>query len=194
MNRLLAQIKSQISDAHEGIWSRHPLPTQYPCFKSAPVAARHVLSLFSGPIMVARDPSLRPLREAALINGRTLIVPDRGSSALYRIPATAMMKGVLLIDPMPTGAVVYTGDIQVLVVGCHAFDPLNTWLYGMGCTTAYLISELPELISKMPLVICMVSDAQQVSGWPRIAEAHQAAAVVTATRLIALGTGETEML
>ena len=126
--------------------------------------------------------------------GRTLVVPDSGSSALYSIPVTAMVDGVLKIDPIPRGSVLYSGDLSVLVVGCHAFDPLNTWLYGRGCATAYLISELPELTSKPPLVICMASDAQQVSGWPTMAESHQAAAVITATRLIVLGTGETEVL
>ena len=190
---MVAQIKRQLREAGESVWQRYPLPGQPPSFRTAPQASQNVLSLFSGPILVARDVSLRWMKEAVLIAGRVLVVPDRSSQDLYQVPSSAMKGGVLRLDGAE--GVPYHGTATAVVVGCLAFDPQSRRLYGFdGGQSENLLSSLDELLrGPRPLVVCLASDSQQVSGWPESAESHWADVVVTATRLISLGTGETEM-
>ena len=84
-----------------------------------------------------------------------------------------------------------------MVTGCHAFDPLKNRVYGLDtCRTEHRIGELRDglpdgwvLPPGVPVMV-LASDAQQVSGWGDHGLAHEADMVVTASRLVMLGTGE----
>ena len=142
-----------------------------------------------------RDQSLRAVREEVLRQGYELIVPLRACPEPVRIPQGALTGtgGVLIIDPLPKGAEPYCGQVDIVVVGCHAFDPQCARLYALdSCRTERLLDEYRDCLESgfsVPAtvpVICLASDAQQVSGWPIAALAHHAHMVVTATREIEL--------
>lgn len=196
------QVKLQLRDARENVWTRFPLSDDYPGFRTAPVAAQNLLQQFDGPWLVMRDPSLRAMREAVLRADSTLIIPNRSGDSLIRIPSDALgsrqggRSPVLRIDPAPPGSESYMGPVQAVVAGCLAFDPMRRRVYGLDCHTEYLLGELRDglpsgwvLPDHVPVMV-LASDAQQVSGWGDAYLAHEADFVVTGTRLIALGTGD----
>jgi len=202
---MLDAVRAQMKQAGEVAWSRYPLPTDFPCFRTAPVAAQNLLQQFDGPWLVMRDPCLRAMREAVLQSGHELVIPERASVELIRIPVNALRcpqdgrSPVLRIEAAIPGSSVYRGPVQAVVVSCHAFDPLRRRVYGLDtCRTEYLLGELRgglqdgwTLPAHVPVMV-MASDAQQVQGWGDEGSAHEADFIVTSTRLIALGTGDTE--
>lgn len=203
--QMVEAVRLQLRAAGETMWARYPLQTDFPCFRTADTAARNALTLFDGPWLVMRDPCLRPMREAVLVGGRTLVIPDRSGEELLHIPASALSRPVdgrsplLSISPAPRGSTVYRGAVQAVVVGCHAFDPLNRCVYGLDtCRTERLLGDLRDGMPdgwQLPdhvAVLVLASDAQQVQGWGEVGLAHDAHFVVTATRLIALGRGDEE--
>ena len=205
--QMTAQVRSMLKQAGETVWARFPLATDFPRFRTAGLAATNALQLFGGPLLVMRDPCLRPMREAVLRANGTLVIPERAGVELLEIPASALQipqdgsSAVLRIETAPPGSKPYCGPVQAVVVGCHAFDPLRRRVYGMDtCRTEYLLGELRDglqngwaLPANVPVVV-LASDAQQVQGWGDQGLAHEADFVVTSTRLIALGKGDTERI
>lgn len=195
--QLVGQVRQQLKAAGESVWQRKPLVTTFPSFRSAPLAAKRLMGSFPEcrRWLVLRDQSLRAVREEVLRQGYELIVPQRTSAEPLRIPQAALTEpgGVLIIDPLPRGAEPYCGQVDIVVVACHAFDPLCPRLYALdSCRTERLLDEYADGLESgfcVPAtvpVICLASDAQQVCGWPTQAEGHSAHMVVTSTRAIEL--------
>lgn len=201
---LLLHIKSSLRQAGDSQWARYPLPTDFPAFRSSGQAARNALGLFEGPWLVMRDPCLRVMREAVLLAGRTLVIPTLGARDLTSVESSSLRdtgtSAVLGITRIPAGSR-YRGEVGVVVVACHAFDPMKRRVYGLDtCRTERFLQDLYEdglcdgykLNPQVPVVV-LASDAQQVSGWGDQWLAHPADLVVTSTRIIRLGTGEQEL-
>ena len=195
------EVKARLKAAGQLVWQRHPLPWTHPSFKSCAVAAQRLLFDFdeSKAILVMRDPCLRSVREAVLFEGRTLVVPSRYGDAVYSIPHSAIAGGTALrIDPLPLGSEPFNGAVDLVVVACLAFDPLQKRLYTFEDEkTAYVLDELRQglesgwcLPDKVPIA-AVAADEQQVSGWLGFAQGSvEADVVVTQSRTVILGTGE----
>ncbi len=178
-----------------------------PPFGSAPMAAANLLGLLPAglPLLVMRDPVLRPLRELALERGFPLVVPDKVGDQVYRVPRTTLfapdgrrLVEALRIDPLPFGSEVYSDPVGAVVVGCLAFAPCCRRLCSFDCDrTAAVLDGLREgLASGFTLgpnvpVIALAHDVQQIDGMPDCAFGFaEADAVVTPTRVFLLGGGE----
>jgi 5-formyltetrahydrofolate cyclo-ligase len=194
---LTASIKLKLKEAGELKWQRYPLPHTHPSFKSCAIAATRLLQEIEGAkaILVMRDVCLRPVRELILKSGLNLIIPNRYGTGIGLIPQHAMADGVLRIDPPPPGTTPYTGDIDVVIVGCLAFNRAEKRLYTYEAEhTASVLDELRQgldsgftLNSNVP-VVAVCADQQQVEGWPSSAQGFvEAGAVVTPTRTLVLG-------
>jgi len=200
---MLDQIRTQLKTAGETVWARYPLSTDFPCFKSATLAARNVLKLFPAfrRWLVMRDPCLRHVREEVLHQGYDLIIPPENGLTPLLIPSAALpltpggRSGSLRITPAPSGSSPYSGPVDIILVGCHAFDPKLKRVYALDtCRTERLLVEYRDGLDdgwqvdgSVP-VIAVASDAQQVDGWPTDAGlGHEVHAVVTSTRFIEMG-------
>lgn len=198
-DRCIVEIQRRLKLAGEYVWQRYPLPTQHPSFRSCGVAATRMLVELAGfqTYLVMRDQCLRPVREAVLKSGKTLVVPLRHGAGAVEIPGSALVGGVLRIDPLPQGSTAFTGTVNVVVVACHAYDARERRLYSFELEqTAVVLDELYQglgtgwrLPETVP-VVCVAADQQQVADWPDYAKSWvRACAVFTQTRTILLGTG-----
>lgn len=199
-DRLAVEMRRRICAAGEFQREKFPHPWNPPAFRSCRQLARTLIEAF--PLihdwLVMRDSCLRPLREELLKAGRTLIVPARYGHSVWRIPPSALRAdGVLVIDPMPKQGTPYSGNVDMLVVGCMGFHPAARRLYGLDPErTASLLERLREglengfrLSSSTPTV-CLAADCQQVADWPESALGYVTAHfVATPTRFITLGSG-----
>lgn len=199
-DRCIKEINERLRAAAEHVWQRHPLPTQHPSFKSCGVAASRMISDLEGfnTYLVMRDPCLRPVREAVLAYGKTLVVPLRYGAGVVEIPASAVKAGVLRLQPLPPGSKPYAGAVDVVVVACHAFDARERRLLSFELEqTQNALDELHQgLVNGFQLpatvpVVAVAADQQQVRDWPESAKSWvRACAVFTQTRTIILGSGE----
>ncbi len=202
--QLIEQVRQQLKAAGETAWQQYPLPTDFLCFKSAALAAQNALAVVAqGRWLVMRDAALGPMREAVLAAGRQLIVPTSGGREFLSIPYSGPSsplggRSVLRLSHLPPEAAPYRGGVDVVVVGCHAFEAGRQRVMALdSCRTE---GRLEDWRDGLPdgwrlgsvLVIALAADAQQVSGWPEWAEGHPADVVITPTRVVALRTGEQE--
>lgn len=198
-------IAGRLKQAGEWLYSRGRV--DHPCFKSARVAAENLLRLLlaTAPLLVMRDQCLRPLREFLLELDRPLLCLNKLGDCPYRIPRSALytpdgrrVVAALRVEPLPYGAEPYVGAVGAVIVGCLAFDPHSRRLYSFdGDRTAAVLDEMLEgLASGFRLrpdtpVIALAHDCQEVTDWPDAAFGFvQADLVVTPTRAVMLGTGE----
>jgi hypothetical protein len=200
-DRLINEINMSLRAAGEYVWQRFPLPTQHPSFKSCRLAAERMITELKGfnSYLVMRDQCLRPVREAVLGHGKTLVVSLRHGAGVMEIPASAIGgDGVLRLSPLPSCAKPYDGAIDVVVVACHVFDAKERRLYSFELEqTQNTLDELRQglvngwsLPSTVP-VVCVAADQQQVHDWPESAKSWvRACAVFTPTRTILLGSGD----
>jgi len=173
----------------------------HPPFKGAERAAQRLVDALPDAqvLLVMRDAALRPVREAVLDAGRTLVVPDSEGNSAWSIPPEAMLdrKGErvpLKIDPMPRCARPYNGSVDVVVVGCLGFSPSNPYLYSFDTDrTAGVLDNLRDgtnggfLLGAEVPVVAIAADCQKVTGWPDVARSYvRADAVITPTREIRL--------
>lgn len=194
-------IDARLKVANQWVFTRWPRP-DHPPFRGCAEAANRLLRPFPEPlrVLVMRDQSLRPVREAVLVLGHTLLVPDRYGSPAYAIPKSALgagrvtRPGVLALSPLPRGSYRYLGPADVVVVGCLAFDPRCRRLYSFDAErTAAALESLREPESGLLLpadtpVVAVAADEQEVNNWPGGALGFvEADAVVTPTRVIPLG-------
>ncbi len=188
---ILARLKS----AGETVYARGR--HDHPCFKSAPQAAATLLALLppGAIILVMRDACLRPLREMILRRGDTLVTTDKSGQLAVSIPPSALGNepdAVLRLHPLPKGSELYTGQVDAVIVACLAFCIGQPRLYGFDTErTAGTIENLTEgsskrfSISPNKPIICLASDAQQVSNWPSEALSYVSAdVVITSTRAV----------
>jgi 5-formyltetrahydrofolate cyclo-ligase len=194
---LTASIKLKLKAAGEIIWQRYPLPWTHPSFKSCDKAALRLMAAIGDAkaVLVMRDSCLRPVRELVLKSGLKLIVPLRYATDVALIPSSAVKCGALRLDPLPEGSEPYTGDVDVVVVACLAFNKSEKRLYTYEMErTAYAFEELKtglqsgfKLSADVP-VVAVCADEQEVEGWPSEAQGFvKADAVFTPTRDIVLG-------
>ena len=179
----------------------------HPPFRSALLAAANLLGLLPAglPLLVLRDPCLRPLRELALERGYPLVLPDKAGGCVYRVPRTALFAAdgrrvveALRIDPLPFGSEVYSDSVGAVVVGCLGFDPRRRRLCSFDCDrTAAVLDGLRDglasgfTLAPETLVIALAHDCQLVDGMPDCALGFaEADLVVTPTRVFLLGNGE----
>lgn len=187
----------------EWVYWRWPRP-DHPTFRSAPKAAQLLLDAI-GPearILCMRDRCLRPVRELALERGNALMVPSRDGNMVYTLPQSAIysrggQRRPLHIEPLPEGSRRYNGQVDVVVVGCLAWNRFEARLYSYDTErTASILIGLYEglrngfrLAPSVP-VLCVAADCQEVAGWPDSALGYvEATGVVTPTRIVALGDG-----
>ena len=172
----------------------------HPPFQGAERAAHRLLTLLPArTFLVMRDAALRPVREAVLDSGRILVVPDTEGHAVWRFLPQAMLdpqgnRTPLTLKPLPRCAQPYTGQVDVVVVGCLGFSA-DPYLYSFDNErVAGVLDNLRDgtdtgfhLGSEIP-VIAVAADCQEVSGWPDVARSYvRADAVVTPTRVVNLG-------
>jgi 5-formyltetrahydrofolate cyclo-ligase len=179
----------------------------HPPFRSAPVAAANLLGLLPAglPLLVLRDPVLRPLRELALEQGYPLVLPDKSGGCVYRVPRTALfaadgrrLVAALRIDPLPFGSEVYSAPVGAVVVGCLSFDPRLRRLCSFDSDrTAAVLDGLRDglasgfTLAPNTLVIALAHDCQLIENMPSCAFGFtEADLVVTPTRVFLLGSGE----
>ncbi len=188
-------IQSRLKSAGDWTFSRGR--HDHPCFASAPRAAEHLLALLppGAGILVMRDACLRPLRELILRRGDSLLTTDKAGQQAVSIPPSALGSepgAVLRVHPLPKGSELYTGSVDAVVVACLAYSIGQPRLFGFDTDrTAQTLEDLAEgtspgfrLTPDTP-VICLASDAQEVSGWPSEALGYvRCDLVVTATRVI----------
>ena len=174
----------------------------HPPFRGAERAAQRLLAALphARTLLVMRDAVLRPVREAVLDAGLTLVVPDKLGDEAWSIPPQALLdsegkRQPLKIDPLPSSARLYSGLVDVVVTGCLAFDPAESCLYGFDSErTAGILDSLRDgteggfrLQDSVP-VIAIAADCQQVSGWALAARSYVCSqAVATPTRFVLLG-------
>ncbi len=172
----------------------------HPPFKGAERDAQRLLQAMpdAQKLLVMRDAVLRPVREAVLDAGRTLVVPDSEGKKVWIIPQAVMLdrqgkRIPLRIDPMPRCALAYNGSIDAVVVGCLGFSPTNPYLYSFDTDrTAGVLDSLRDgtengfHLGDVP-VIAVAADCQQVDNWPDVARSYvRADLVITPTRLVQL--------
>ena len=201
---LTQEIHQRLKAAGETVRQKHPLPWAHPSFRSAPQAARNLMSLFptAQTFLVLRDPCLRHLREMVLDQGKRLVVPTRSGKVVYEIPGSALFdlngwRKALKVDPLPKGSTPYTGTVDIVLVACLGWDRHERYLYSYEDRSACILEELTQglpngfqLPPGVPVVL-MASDHQEVTGWPVAAQgAVWAGAVVTPTRFVLLGDGD----
>ena len=198
--QLAERVRAQMKEKGDLQWQRNPLPTTFPCFKTAGVAAERLMQGFDCQRwLVMRDQSLRQVREAVLRCGRLLVIPPRADGVPIRIPLHALRNREgqlvqhLVIDPLPAGSEPYCEGVDIVVVGCHAFDPQCERLMALDSgRTASLLDDYADglaegfRLGRMVPIICVAADSQQVTGWPKSAQGHRAHMVVTATQTIEL--------
>jgi hypothetical protein len=204
-NQLVQAVQAKLKAAGESEWQRYPRDTEHPGFRSCRLAALNLLRVFSAArvVLVMRDPCLRAVREQVLLGDRRLVIPSRHGDGLLEVPPEALIchtdggQAVLRITPTPPGSLAFSADVDLVVVSCLAFDPYEKRLYTFGTQTDFIVTELSDGLAsgwRLPVaipVVCIASDQQQVTAWPSSALGLVAAdLVVTATRLIALGSGE----
>jgi hypothetical protein len=198
-------IVGRFKERGEWVYARG-LP-DHPPFKSASLAAERLLGNFAGnaALLVMRDQSLASLREMVLRSGRRLVVPERGGKQVYLVPlealgcgrlrgSTARQRGVLKLGDIPRGSKPYSGKVDAVVCACLAFDPSNSHLYSFDTDrVALTLEQLREgsspgfTIENSTPILCLASDAQEVSGWPPSARSYVIAhAVITQSRFIRL--------
>ena len=199
------QIVGRFKEKGEWVYARG-LP-DHPPFKSASLAAERLLAHFPGnaSLLVMRDQSLASLREMVLRTGRRLVVPGRGGKQVYLVPpealgcgrlrgSTAKQRGVLKLGDIPRGSKPYSGKVDAVVCACLAFDPSDAHLFSFDTDRlALTLEQLREgsspgfTIENNTPILCLASDAQEVSGWPSRARSYvMAHAVITQTRFIQL--------
>ena len=175
-------IDQQLKAAGDWKYTRYPRP-DCPPFKQAPSAARRLLDDCEHRgirrLLVLRDQCLREVREECLRRNLTLVVPAKDGSCACRIPRQAFLDDrtgtpitpALRIDPFPTGSQPYRGPVDVVVVGCAAFNPCRRRVCILDCDrTAYVVEQLQEdggIELTGALRMTVASDAQQLDDWPR---------------------------
>ena len=200
-NDILKQLKAA------GDWAYARGLPDHPPFKSAPSAAERLLALAppGTAMLVMRDQCLGPLRELMLRRSFTLITTDKCGERVFEIPsdalgtgrlrgATAKERGKLRLSQLPGCARPYAGKVDAIVVGCLAYEVGQPFLYSFDTDrTALTLENLVDgssqgfTLDAATPVLCMASDAQEVSGWPSDARSSVAAhLVVTATRYVSL--------
>lgn len=201
------EITQRLRLAGELSWQRFPLPYSHPTFTSCPSVATHTISSLPQytHYLVMRDPCLHAMRLAVLIHNLTLIIPTPTADNLISIPGNAIhcptnaSRPSLRINPAPPGSKPYFGPIDTVIVSCLAFNPLIRRLYTFEPEkTAHTLERLYDgldsgfRLDRQVPVICLAADQQEVSDWPESALGYVSAHfVITPTRCIRLGTGET---
>jgi hypothetical protein len=175
------QIARRLKNAGEWVftrgWQQDP-----PNFKSARIAADRLLAAYpqASNILTMRFAMLRVLRELVLERGLNLLVPVKDDSDVFQVPRSALfapdairVRESLAIHPPPPGSEIYTGEVDVVVTGCLAFNPNERRLYALDNERgAYLQDEwrdgLPNSfrIPRSVPVVAIAADVQQVEGWP----------------------------
>lgn len=199
------EVIERLKAAGEWMYARG-LP-DHPVFKSAPLAAEHLLGYMpaDATLLVMRDQALAPLREQVLRSGRRLVVPEKGGAQVFNVPSealgrgrfhgdTAKERGVLKLGNVPKGSKRYSGTVTAVLVACLAFDPTDPYLYGFDTErVALTLEQLREgsspgfILTDTTPVICLAADCQEVSNWPARARSYVTAhAVVTSSRFVRL--------
>jgi hypothetical protein len=200
------EIRRRLQATGQAVWQRYPLPWSHPSFRSCLQAAENLLELLpdANTFLVMRDACLAPVRVTVLLAGKVLVVPTRHGDGLLEVPPEALRyhtKGrqpVLRIEPPPPGAQAFNGTVDVVVVACLAYDPLEPRLYTFELEhTAYVLDTLRDGLPngwRLPAgvpIVAVAADEQQVQDWPPWAQGYvEAKAVVTQSRVIELGSGE----
>ena len=151
-------------------------------------------------VLCMRDQSLGPVRLTVLHRHIKLIIASKIGYAMYDVPASARIPDGdgfrLLLEKINRHLIPYTGPVDYIVVSCLAFDPLHRDIYSFdNYRTADILEGLRDKFTDSfshTVTICLAADEQQVSNWPDNAFGGYAAdAVITPTRFIILGSGET---
>jgi hypothetical protein len=180
---LTQQVQAQMRRAGVLAYQRHPLPGQHPSFKTAAKAALNLLSLLTSPrnILVMRDASLGPVREAILDSPHHLLIPDSHNPVIFELGPENRSRSrfndhriVLRIDPLSPGARPASGPPQIILVAFLGFDPDRGAVYSFDqARTAETLDRLQDIPGMLNApVIGIGSDAQQVIGWPDWARAE----------------------
>lgn len=206
--KLYDDIRKRLRSTGESVYQRYPNLLDPPGIRSAGACAQQLLNLFpdASSILVERHAGLRPVREAVLHAGRTLLVPDTSGSTVYHIPPDAIgSDGVLRIQPLPKCAVPYTGAVDLVALGCYAFTPGESYLWDLGAEkNAWRFERMEDgldngfVLPDTVIRVAIAADCQELEPgeWPEEKRSlhMRVHAVVTPTRVIDMHTGESELL
>jgi hypothetical protein len=184
----------RLTDVRSRLDSARELPNNcrrlwpYPPFRSAKRAARALVREFARfeHWLVMPWPSLAPLRAVLLSQGKTVIVPSKDGSSALRMTYSEH-------GQIPQFAP-YRGPVDIAVIACTAFSPEFPEPHALDSERQAALLEAvqePEVglhhnYTRLPAV-CLASDAQEVTNWPRSARGSiRVELVFTATRIIPL--------
>lgn len=205
---LYRQIEGKLKAGGQWRYSRGRPP--HPAFKGAMAATDRLLRELppGARVLVMRDQCLFDVRAGVLASGRKLLLPNDAGEVVYRIPPSALKyknpgasapRPQIPIDPLPLGSEVWQGPVDVIIVGCSAWNRDRKRLCSLDWdTTAATLEALGPcerewndnswfIPADVP-VACIAADEQEIhEEWPRWAAGHCADAVFTPTRTVVLG-------
>jgi hypothetical protein len=214
---LISPIWERLKAAGQIRYSRGFPP--HPAFKGIDAAARRLLGHLSPDhvILSMRDQCLLPFLRLAIEAGCRATIPDKAGRCIYRIPPSSLhheapggLPKALRLHPLPFGAEIWRGRIDLVVVACTAWSAgrPRLWTLDLGLTASTLellrdgfpsyTIPLPGVVDAKPYswrlepgvpVVCLAADEQEVppDSWPSRMAGHAADVVVTPTRTVILG-------